>query len=135
MKVKVFEKNHNGKVEFTLAELEKLLNDVYTEAYREGEAKANSSYWYWNSPILHNCGDGYSNSTSSPTVSIDKINTCSTDDTTETACECANPERRAYTITNIDPETAKKVSKRVDEIIKNATDNGLLAKFVKELDF
>ena len=31
MKIKVFTHNQNGKIEFTPAELEKLLNDTYTE--------------------------------------------------------------------------------------------------------
>ena len=46
MKVKVFQSNHNGKIEFTRAELEKLLNEVYTDGYNEGK----SSHWTWTSP-------------------------------------------------------------------------------------
>ena len=51
MKVKVFETNHNGKIEFTRAELEKLLNEVYTEGYRDGES---SGSWTWTKPYLNN---------------------------------------------------------------------------------
>ena len=51
MKVKVFESNHNGKIEFTRAELEKLLNEVYTDGYNEGK---NSHNWTWTSPYLNN---------------------------------------------------------------------------------
>ena len=47
MKVKVFECNHNGKIEFTRAELEKLLNEVYNDGYREGK---DSHSWTWTSP-------------------------------------------------------------------------------------
>lgn len=56
MKVKVFETNHNGKIEFTRAELEKLLNEVYTEGYRDGES---SGSWTWTKPYLNNalCSD------------------------------------------------------------------------------
>lgn len=36
MKVKVFQTNHNGKIEFTPAELEKLLNETFEEGHREG---------------------------------------------------------------------------------------------------
>ena len=50
MKVKVFETNHNGKIEFTRAELEKLLNEVYTEGYRDGES---SGSWTWTKPYLN----------------------------------------------------------------------------------
>ena len=50
MKVKVFQSNHNGKIEFTRAELEKLLNEVYTNGYNEGK----SSHWTWTSPYLNN---------------------------------------------------------------------------------
>ena len=48
MKVKVFQSNHNGKIEFTRAELEKLLNEVYTDGYNEGK----SSHWTWTSPFI-----------------------------------------------------------------------------------
>ena len=50
MKVKVFQSNHNGKIEFTRAELEKLLNEVYTDGYNEGK----SSHWTWTSPYINN---------------------------------------------------------------------------------
>lgn len=51
MKVKVFQSNHNGKIEFTRAELEKLLNEVYTDGYNEGK----SSHWTWTSPYVSSC--------------------------------------------------------------------------------
>ena len=60
MKVKVFESNKNGKVEFTRAELEKLLNEVYMDGYREGEANAKSNTWAWTEPY---CSNGTSNNT------------------------------------------------------------------------
>ena len=49
MKVKVFQSNHNGKIEFTRAELEKLLNEVYTDGYNEGK----TSHWTWTSPYVN----------------------------------------------------------------------------------
>ena len=55
MKVKVFQSNHNGKIEFTRTELEKLLNEVYTDGYNEGK----SSHWTWTSPCINSC-DGVS---------------------------------------------------------------------------
>lgn len=44
MIVKVFQKNKNGKIEFTKEELETLLNEVYWDGYR-----ANST-WTWTTP-------------------------------------------------------------------------------------
>ena len=52
MSVKVFQTNSNGKIEFTRAELEKLLNDTYKEGHRDGENKANNNYWTWTTPVL-----------------------------------------------------------------------------------
>ena len=54
MSVKVFQTNSNGKIEFTRAELEKLLNDTYKEGHRDGENKSNSNYWTWTAPSLTN---------------------------------------------------------------------------------
>ena len=52
MSIKVFQTNSNGKIEFTRAELEKLLNETYKEGHRDGETKANNSYWTWTTPTL-----------------------------------------------------------------------------------
>lgn len=52
MKVKVFESNQKGKVEFTRAELEKLLNEIYMDGYREGEAHR-SNTWTWTEPYCN----------------------------------------------------------------------------------
>ena len=48
MQVKVFKFDKNGKVSFTQAELEKLLNEVYNGGYSDG--KRASNYWTWTSP-------------------------------------------------------------------------------------
>lgn len=58
MSVKVFQTNANGKIEFTRAELEKLLNEIYKEGHRDGENKANNSYWTWTAPYI---GSGITN--------------------------------------------------------------------------
>ena len=65
MSVKVFQTNSNGKIEFTRAELEKLLNDTYKEGHRDGENKANNSYWTWTAPSLTSC----------PTITYSNTNT------------------------------------------------------------
>ena len=48
MQVKVFKFDKNGKVSFTQAELEKLLNEVYNGGYYDGQRSHN--YWTWTSP-------------------------------------------------------------------------------------
>ena len=53
MKIKVFEPNRYGKIEFTRAELEKLLNEVYTDGYKEGEYEARTRSWTWTSPYVN----------------------------------------------------------------------------------
>ncbi len=56
MKVKVFQSNHNGKIEFTRTELEKLLNETYTDGFRDGEAyQREKSSWTWTSPYVNSC--------------------------------------------------------------------------------
>ena len=51
MKVKVFTKNKNGKIEFTEKELKELLDDVYWEGYHD------NSHYYWSSPSYPNWYD------------------------------------------------------------------------------
>ena len=45
MIVKVFQKNKNGKIEFTKEELENLLNEIYWEGYN-----ANTNTWTYTTP-------------------------------------------------------------------------------------
>lgn len=52
MSVKVFQTNKFGKIEFSQAELEKLLNEVYKEGYADGEEAVRRNYWTWNSPFM-----------------------------------------------------------------------------------
>ena len=62
MSIKVFTMpiNNSGKVEFTKQELEKLLNDVYNDGYKQGEADAKSNYWTW-CPTITSTSDSTSN--------------------------------------------------------------------------
>ena len=54
MQVKVFQTNHNGKIEFTRAELEKLLNEIYDGGFRDGvAAQKEKSNWTWTSPYRY----------------------------------------------------------------------------------
>jgi hypothetical protein len=50
--IKVFTVNENGKIEFTKAELEKLLNEVYSDGYKKGKYDGQQS-WTWTSPYLN----------------------------------------------------------------------------------
>ena len=70
MMVKVFETNNNGKIEFTRAELEKLLNEIYNNGYNEGKI---SNTWTWTSPYLNStlCSNDSATITSTNTK-IDK---------------------------------------------------------------
>lgn len=52
MMVKVFQSNANGKIEFTRAELEKLLNEVYKKGYDTGACDTKQNYWTWTSPYI-----------------------------------------------------------------------------------
>lgn len=85
MKVKVFQPNSHGKIEFTPAELEKLLNETYTDGFCEGEAyQKEKSTWTWTSPYIYNNDLGITTTSttsvpltinSSTTQPIDKL-TC-----------------------------------------------------------
>lgn len=51
MKVKVFTKNQNGKIEFTEDELRKLLDEIYNEGYWDG--KGNNYSYIYTTPYTH----------------------------------------------------------------------------------
>lgn len=113
MKIKVFTPNINGKIEFTPAELEKLLNDTYAE----GQQNCNcGNRITWTSPYITpyiNCNDSI---------------------TTNASTDGA-PMTPTITLNDVD---AKEMSKRINEIIKNATakvDNDAFSKLAKELNF
>ena len=76
MMVKVFQSNANGKIEFTRAELEKLLNEIYKAGHDAGYSEGKSNQWTWTSPYL---------STSTSTINTTN-STC--------LCQCS----RAYSI-------------------------------------
>lgn len=144
MKVKVFQTNNQGKVEFTRAELEKLLNEVYTEGYKDGEVSGRSQNWV--APYINStpcCGDVvYTNSTAANNdkeKNIDKL-TCANDVTNP------NIEKKnipmGYSI-NLNSGDVHSLSKAVNEIIANASrgvrpSTGTLNAFdalAKELNF
>ena len=126
MKIKVFSVNQNGKVEFTPEELEKLLNDTYAEGQRNCNC---GNHITWTNPYLNQ-----------PMCYQDeKTNITCANNSNEDACECANPARKAYTATfSINPEDAKEMSKRMDEILNKISNNtkvDAFSKLAKELNF
>ena len=113
MKIKVFTPNVNGKIEFTPAELEKLLNDTYAEGQRNCNCGSNIT---WTNPYV------------APYIN------CSDSTTTNTSTKGA-PATATITLNNTD---AREMSKRIDEIIKKAAskmDNDAFSKLAKELNF
>ena len=112
MKIRVFNTNHNGKIEFTKAELEKLLNEVYAE----GQNDCKCSHITWSNPYI------------TPYIN------CS-DSTTTNASTNGAPITATIALNNAD---AKEMSKRINEIIKDASskiDNDAFSKLAKELNF
>lgn len=111
MKIKVFTPNVNGKIEFTPAELEKLLNDTYEEGQRNCNCGSNIT---WTSPYLTpyiNCSDSTTTSAST------------------------NGAPATITLNNAD---AKEMSKHINEIVKNVAakiDSDAFSKLAKELNF
>lgn len=49
MKIKVFYPNEKGNIEITKEKLESILNEAYSEGYRDG--KNSNSYYYCSSPL------------------------------------------------------------------------------------
>ena len=113
MKIRVFNTNHNGKIEFTKAELERLLNEVYAE----GQNDCNCGHITWTNPYI----TPYTSYSDSTTTSV------STKDAPATA---------TITLNNTD---AQEMSKRINDIIgavkaaNQPTD--VYSKLSKELNF
>ena len=112
MKIKVFIPNVNGKIEFTPAELEKLLNDTYAEGQQNCNCGSNIT---WTSPYITPC-----------------INTANSEATTSNA---SAPKTHGIT-TALNTADAKEMSKCIDKIIKTTAENSsVFSKLAKELNF
>ena len=61
--IKVFESNKDGKIEFSKADLEKLLNDVYRDGYNKGYTEGKDKTWTWTSPYLSTTTTNITNTT------------------------------------------------------------------------
>lgn len=135
MKVKVFESNQKGKVEFTRAELEKLLNEIYMDGYREGEAHARSSTWTWTTPYYNytDCATTAitGDSNSSNTISI------SGKDCADGALASKSTSIGTTTIDSAKANNADAVLAAAPEITATSLEDAkdFIAKLVKELNF
>ena len=103
MKIKVFRTNSNGKIEFTPAELEKLLNDTYEEGQRNC-----------------NCIKGITWTNPYTTPYCDTVTTNLATENKEESCECANPSHKTYpsiTMKELSKEDMERVSKEITNLL------------------
>ena len=105
MQIKVFTTNHNGKIEFTKAELEKLLNETYAEGQKNC-----------------NCGNGITWTAPNPYTYPTYL---SNTDSTSAAHTVNAPEAPTIKI-NINDTDAKAASKCINDVF---------SKLSKELNF
>lgn len=149
MKVKVFQPNSHGKIEFTHAELEKLLNEVYDGGFRDGEAaQREKSTWTWTSPYRYSDsitltnGTNCTNTIDNHTQPINNL-TCTYDSTTSnnntTTAKNATVDIAPVSITlgNTDREAARKyISDTVAALRRaQAVPGDVFTNLAKELNF
>lgn len=104
MMIKVFESNKDGKIEFSKADLEKLLNEIYKGGYNIGYAEGSSKSFTWTSPYLSN---------------VTPINTTTTTTTTTNAIDdlkCALADHKPGAAFSCNE--AATISKSFDDIIR-----------------
>ena len=149
MKVKVFQPNSHGKIEFTRAELEKLLNEVYDGGFRDGEiAQREKSTWTWTSPYTYSDNITLTNRTNSTstidnhTQPIDKL-TCTYDsainknDTSVAKNATIDVAPVSITLGDLDREAAAKhISDTVAALRRaQAAPGDVFTNLAKELNF
>ena len=149
MKVKVFQTNSKGKIEFTRAELEKLLNEVYDGGFRDGEAaQKEKSTWTWTSPyrcsdsITLTNGTNCTNTIDNHTQPIDKL-TCTYDsainknDTSIAKNSTVDVAPVSIALGNMDREAARKhISDTVAALRRaQAAPGDVFTNLAKELNF
>ena len=154
MKIKVFTPNERGKIDFTREELEKLLNEVYNDGFRDSEiAQREKSTWTWTPPYRYSDsitianGTNCTNTIDNHTQPIDKL-TCTYDCATTNKNDTSIAKGVSisgvspFTITMKIPEDdVKKATEQLTNLVTNQ--NGLAAKDVvdvfsnlaKELNF
>jgi hypothetical protein len=149
MKVKVFQPNSHGKIEFTRAELEKLLNEVYDGGFRDGEAaQREKSNWTWTSPYHYNDSITLTNDTNcintidNHTQPIDKLTCTWATDTNKNGTSIAknatvDVASASITLDNKDREAARKyISDAVAALRRaQAAPGDVFTNLAKELNF
>ena len=116
MTIKVFESNKDGKIEFSKADLEKLLNDVYRDGYNKGYAEGKDKTWTWTSPYLSTTATNTFNTTNT-TKAIDDLKCALSDHKPGTGMIAKEP-----VLTNTDANTSiYDLSKAFNDIVKNFT--------------
>jgi hypothetical protein len=152
MKIKVFQPNSHGKIEFTRAELEKLLNETYTDGFRDGEAaQREKSSWTWTSPYVYNDNITLTNGTGSTSTNvsntkpepIDKLTCTWSADTNKnktsiaTGATVKTTPDGTITVSSIDKETALKhvndILASIQQIQNQPSD--VFTNLAKELNF
>ena len=134
MKVKVFQPNSHGKIEFTRAELEKLLNEVYDGGFRDGEAaQREKSSWTWTPPFVYN-NDLGTTTTSSTNMPL-TINSSTTQPIDKLTCNTT--PSAIFTVSSVDKGTAAKHVNEVLETFKHLKNqpNDVFINLAKELNF
>ena len=112
--IKVFTVNGNGKIEFTKAELEKLLNEVYAEGQK-------------------NCNCGNTITWTNPYLTYPAY--LGTTNSEATASDTSAPNTHTVAA-SFNIEDAKEMSKHIDKIIQNAAENNsAFSKLARELNF
>ena len=139
MMVKVFQSNANGKIEFTRAELEKLLNEVYKKGYDNGAYDTKQNYWTWTSPSISTTNwrtpsVTYATNTSTPIDNLRSDSTSKVATSEPIKCEADTLETKkdnSYTISasSVAPGSITVQLKDVGEIPTNVN----LAKSLDEI--
>lgn len=130
MKVKVFTPNHNGKIEFTPAELEKLLNEVYEDGQRN--CNCNKSIT-WTAPY-------YSNNDIVPANKTTNNATTPIDNLKAESVEACNIDHKPFAIT-ISEIDGKKMNEEFAKLLNANRSlraheiNDVFSNLAKELDF
>lgn len=148
MKVKVFQTNHNGKIELTPAELEKLLNETFEEGYREGyrEPRFNDSFGNFKKWPKDGFNPYCQELTITPTEKSisqsvnETVSTSTTVGSDSNTGTTAAPLTCSVKVSNADMQT---LAKTIEEIISEANkavgfskpSNDVFANLAKELNF
>ena len=138
MMIKVFETNKEGKIEFTKAELEKILNEIYKDGYNSGYENGKSKTWTWTTPY-------YNSLTNIPCVNTTTTTTNATKAVDDLTCALKDHKPGAgITLKTpsltFSPDEAKTISEAFDKAIRNFTNsktetNDVFTGLARELNF